>query len=116
MDLPTIPEISEAIKGAIVGGAIGAIIDRGPFLKRTMNGFGAILAAIAFAPATIDLGMYFAPVLFGSARVHFAVAATWALVGLIVAESIQRIARAALRDSDAIGAKIANKIGERLDD
>lgn len=112
MNLLEFSDIARETWAAVGGGIVGAIVDSGPFLKRTINGCGSIMFAIIFAPAIMSV----MPVWLNNERIAAAVAAGVAIVGVVLAEALQRIARATLRNPEGLGEKLRQKLDKKVDD
>lgn len=99
---------SVELKGALAGGIVSAILDRGTIFHRFVNGCGSVIFSITMTPAVIELfGWYvFRP----TDAIRTSIAAILALVGLIVAEALQRTARRIASRSGDIGDSILDKI------
>jgi hypothetical protein len=99
--------IASDLKGALAGGAVTAILDQGTFWRRLRNGVGGVAIAIAMTPTTVVI----VTALVGSSEeVRIAVSAIWAIVGLIIADALQRVARRVAGKSDEIGDAVVGDI------
>lgn len=96
------------IKGALAGGIVSALMDTGNFWRGVRNGFAGTLISAVTAPAIVDV-ITKTGLVHTSDNLLAATAAIMALVGVIVAEAIQRIARRFLSRSESFADKIADK-------
>lgn len=89
MDISTtLAGFAADIRGAVAGGFVAALIDRGPWWRRALNGTGSVLFSVAVTRGLLDL-MHLPK----SDDLVSMVAAVTALVGIIVTESLQRVVR-----------------------
>jgi predicted Na+-dependent transporter len=101
------------IKGALAGGIVSALMDTGDVWRGIRNGFAGTLISVVTAPAIVEAltktGMVAA-----SDNLLAATSAIMALVGVIVAEAIQRIARRLMARSETFADRVADKhLGKR---
>ena len=115
MQLETfLASFSAEIKGALAGGFVALLLEQGTVLHRITNGFGAVCVSYVFAPATVDLITHY--FLKPTPNITIAIAAIWALVGIIIVEFVQRFARRLLFKSDSIADRTINKVLGKEDD
>jgi hypothetical protein len=99
--------LSADIQGALAGGAVAAVLDKGSIARRMSNGVGAVAISVAMTGATVSLLTHWFP---GAVDMKTAIAAIWAICGLVIAEAAQRVARRILHRSDDIGDAAVDKI------
>jgi hypothetical protein len=104
-------EITADLKGAIAGGVVAALIDKThTWHHRFLNGCGAVAFAYALTPGVMEALQLFG--FKGGSGLLRLVACILALIGVILAETIQRIAKRILLRSDDIGDKLVDKLGK----
>ncbi len=104
------PAFSSEIKGAISGGVIAAILHRGSVARRLTNGIGSVLFALIATRGIVDL--------FGlpsTDNVISLISAVLAIVGIIVAESLQRFFRRLTQRIEGTAEKIADRYTGKID-
>jgi hypothetical protein len=104
------PAFSSEIKGAISGGVIAAILDRGSISRRLTNGIGSVLFALIATRGLVDLLN-----LPSTDNVISLISAVLAIVGIIVAESLQRLFRRMALRIEGNAEKIADRYTGKID-
>lgn len=106
-------EITADIKGALSGGVVAILLDRGTVTRRFFNGAGGVVFSYATTKGVVSiLSSYH--VVPSSDDVLILFGAVLGITGLVVAESLQRIARRILHRSNDIGDGIVDKIKKDL--
>lgn len=107
-------QIAADVKGALAGGVVACILDRGTLIRKLFNGIGSVVISITFTRGVLDLTGSFIP---KTDNVTMLFAAVFAIVGIVMAEILQRVARRVLGRTDALTDKVVDKYtGTRHDE
>lgn len=84
----TLAGFADDLRGALAGGIMAALLDKGPLWQRLLNGGVASLFAVAVSRGIVEVA-HLPP----SGDVRAMIAAIMALLGVILADGAQRILR-----------------------
>jgi len=103
------PVLGAEFKGALAGGIVAVVLDNGSIWHRAFNGIGSIAIAVVITPGVVDIlaRLWIQP----TQGIVTLVAAILALVGLILAEFVQRVARRLLFRSNDVADKLIDRTG-----